>query len=148
MEQLLSTALIFGLFVLRFIVPLVITAGAGYLLTRLDRRWQAEAEAERQAWIEADAAKQPALPAAAPAIFPLLSAPCWILKGCDPATRAKCPAYLHAYSPCWLTRSKAEGELPTSCLTCTLFAHDVGESPLLPQEVKRDALPTQPAARD
>jgi len=147
MEQLLSTALIFGLFVLRFVVPLVITVGAGYLLTRLDRRWQAEAEAERQAWIEADIAEQPALPAA-PGIFPVFNAPCWMLKGCDLATRAKCPAYLHPEKTCWLAHLEAEGKLPTSCLTCTLFTRDVGEIPLFPPKGTQDAVLTQPLARD
>ena len=147
MEQLLSTALIFGLFVLRFVVPLVITVGAGYMLTRLDRRWQAEAEAERQAWIEAEIVEQPALPAA-PGIFPVFNVPCWVMKGCNSAARTQCPAYLHPEKTCWLARLEAGGELPTSCLTCTLFAHDVGESPLFPAKGRQDTALAQPLARD
>lgn len=132
MEALHGPALVFGLFVLRCVVPLLIMAGAGYLLARLDERWRAEAEAERQAWVAAEEAarrtEQPTIPT-----FPLLpTAPCWVLKACDPAKREKCPAYLQPGTTCWLARLKAEGEIPTSCLTCTLFAHDLEEGPLLP----------------
>lgn len=149
MEAFLDTAIVFGLFVLRFIVPLVITVGAGYVLVRLDKRWQAAAEAERLAWIEAEEAGQPARPQPAmPGIFPLLRAPCWVQKGCDPAKRATCPAYLHPTEPCWLARLEAEGALPTPCLTCTLFAYDVGADSVLLPEITRTPALTQPVARD
>ncbi len=37
-----------GMFLLRFGVPAAIVIGVGYLLKRLDKRWEAEAWAEQQ----------------------------------------------------------------------------------------------------
>lgn len=147
MEKLFSTGVIFGLFVLRCLVPLAITVGAGYLLVRLDERWRAAAAAERQAWRETEEAEQPARPTI-PGTFPVATAPCWVLKGCDPAKRTKCPAYLQPNGACWLARLKAEGELPSSCLTCTLFAQDAGWNSVFTQEAGRDTVFTQQAGRD
>ena len=39
-------AIILGMFLLRLAVPLAITLLVGYLLHRLDARWQAEAQAQ------------------------------------------------------------------------------------------------------
>jgi len=53
-----------GLFFLRFGVPLLILVGIGYLLKRLDRRWEAEAWAEqRKAQAAEVPAEQPSVPA-------------------------------------------------------------------------------------
>lgn len=149
MTELRNAFLFFGLFALRCLVPLAITLAAGYVLVRLDERWRKAAAAERQAWIEAEETgkielpRSPALPST-----PLLStAPCWVLKQCDPAVRAECPAYQNPNGPCWLTRMKTEGELPASCLTCTLFTRDVREHPLLARETEANSWFTQPAGQ-
>jgi hypothetical protein len=56
-----------GMVLLRVGVPLLIVLGAGYLLKRLDRRWEAEAR-EYQAKMAAEQpAKQPEMPAPQPA---------------------------------------------------------------------------------
>ena len=39
-----QAAIIFGMFVVRLAIPLVITVLVGYWLHRLDARWQAEAQ--------------------------------------------------------------------------------------------------------
>ena len=57
MESLSNTASIIVLFVLRLGVPLLITLALAYSLKRLDARWQAEADSERQAREAAEASK-------------------------------------------------------------------------------------------
>jgi hypothetical protein len=59
--------ILIGMFLLRFGVPLAIVVGLGYLLKRLDRRWEREAR-EMQAASEGiqPAAQQPAAPAPRP----------------------------------------------------------------------------------
>jgi hypothetical protein len=55
-----------GMVFLRFGVPLLIVIGIGYLLKRLDRRWEAEAWAEQRKATGAEAevpAEQPSIPA-------------------------------------------------------------------------------------
>jgi hypothetical protein len=53
-----------GMLFLRFGVPLLIVIGIGYLLKRLDRRWEAEAWAEqRKAQAAEVPAEQPSVPA-------------------------------------------------------------------------------------
>lgn len=151
MAEIRGAALLIGLFALRCLVPLALTVAAGYLLARLDKRWQAAARAEREAWTEVEESERPVhLPQpGAPRILPLIAAPCWVQKGCDPATRSKCPAYLKPNGPCWSARLKAEGELPTSCVTCTLFAQDVGWEELVPRsEGEQSSLFAQQAGRD
>jgi hypothetical protein len=61
-----------GLFALRIGVPLLLTAGLVYLLKRLDRRWEAEARAQRS-----QAAEQPA---AQPAVQPPAPRPVTVVK--------------------------------------------------------------------
>ena len=151
MVEIRGAALLIGLFALRCLVPLALTVAAGYLLTRLDKRWQAAARAEREAWTEVEESRERVrLPQpAAPRILPLMTAPCWVQKGCEPATRNECPAYLKPNGPCWSARLKAEGELPTSCVTCTLFAQDVGwEELVLRKEGEQSSLFVQYVGRD
>jgi hypothetical protein len=55
---------VLGLFLLRFGVPLAVTAGIVYLLKRLDKRWEEEARAvPRAAEIAELPAQRPAVPA-------------------------------------------------------------------------------------
>jgi hypothetical protein len=56
-----------GMLFLRFGVPLLIVIGIGYLLKRLDRRWEAEAWAEQAKAQAAEVpAEQPSVPAPCP----------------------------------------------------------------------------------
>jgi pyruvate/2-oxoglutarate dehydrogenase complex dihydrolipoamide acyltransferase (E2) component len=57
-----------GMFLLRFGVPAAIVIGVGYLLKRLDKRWEAEAWAEQQtARASEQPAQRPAVPREQPA---------------------------------------------------------------------------------
>ena len=56
-----------GMLFLRFGVPLLVVIGIGFLLKRLDRRWEAEAWAEQAKAQAAEVpAEQPGIPAPAP----------------------------------------------------------------------------------
>lgn len=140
-----------GMLFLRFGVPLLVVVSIGYLLKRLDRRWEAEAWAEQEKVKAAEApAEQPAVPAPRPAVparkpvpapaLPFIppqvreaprpqpgmmmakpAQPCWEVKGCSDASKAKCAAPQHPEKPCWQARFDAEGAIPEDCVGCDIF---------------------------
>jgi len=142
-----------GMLFLRFGVPLLIVVGIGYLLKRLDRRWEAEAWAEQRKAKEAGVpAEQPSVPAPAPRptvpartpapapVLPFIpppvretprpqpgmtatraAQPCYDVKGCSDASKAKCAAPQHPEKPCWQARFDAEGAIPEDCVGCDIF---------------------------
>ena len=131
-----------GMVFLRFGVPLLVVVGIGYLLKRLDRRWEAEAwEEQRKAQAAEVPAEQPAVPAPRPTVparrpapAPVLpfiippvretprpqpgmtmaraAQPCYDVKGCSDASKAQCAAPQHPEKPCWQARFDAEGSDP------------------------------------
>lgn len=107
-------AIVIGIFVLRLGVPLAITLAMGYLLRRLDAKWEAEAIAQRKAaQFKSDTdAELTALKA---------KNPCWEVKGCTETQKAKCPACKLLDIPCWVARLRTAGKLPTECYNCGLF---------------------------
>jgi hypothetical protein len=136
---------VLGLFVLRIGVPLGIVLLLGYFLKRLDRRWEAEARAERAA---AAMTEQPAAQPVAPrparrtgvdvpgpqrpyAPIPVLASQptlilmdgkhCWDINGCSEQSKAKCAAVKHPDSPCWQARRESEGRMPAKCPDCDIF---------------------------
>ncbi len=92
-------AVVFG-FVLRLGIPISLSVLIGWLLRRLDARWQAEAEAQL-AQLQARAT----------------ATPCWEVNNCSPRMRQRCPAYNRPDIPCWEHR-RANGQLQAACLTC------------------------------
>jgi hypothetical protein len=140
-----------GMLFLRFGVPLLIVIGIGYLLKRLDRRWEAEAWAEQRKTQAAEVpAEQPSVPAPRPAVpartpvpAPVLpfipppvretprpqpgmtmaraTQPCYDVKGCSDASKAQCAAPQHPEKPCWQARFDAEGAIPEDCVGCDIF---------------------------
>ena len=144
-----------GMLFLRFGVPLLIVIGIGYLLKRLDRRWEAEAWAEQAKAKAAEVpAEQPAAPAPRPTVpartpvpapAPVLpfipppvreaprpqpgmtatrtAQPCYDVKGCSDASKAKCGAPQQPGKPCWQARLDAEGAIPEECVGCDIFQH-------------------------
>lgn len=132
MNWFIDTATIIGLFVFRLGVPLLITLAVGYLLRRLDARWEAEAEQWREKAAEVE--RQPVVEKRSPLLrlpfpqpIPLSTAadifgqPCWELKDCDPALLSGCPAHQHPDEPCWLARWEAKGDIPAVCYNCHIF---------------------------
>jgi len=91
--------LITGIFV-RLIVPLLITALIVFALGKLDARWQAEAEKERQILVKDDM-------------------PCWKEQGLS-MDEIKLRAEKDE-QPCWQTHRLSNGYLREACLDCDVF---------------------------
>lgn len=131
MEGQANVLLIIALFVLRLGVPLLITVAIGYGLSRLDAKWQAEAETEQLA--QQPVADRPQQrPVKQPAIVqvPTLQQtyvrdhagrPCWGLKDCAEAVTDAISACERGDTPCWEARRLKEGGLPEKCSTCEVY---------------------------
>ncbi|MBE7470332.1 MAG: hypothetical protein DPW09_12910 [Anaerolineae bacterium] len=116
--------IILGMFMLRLAVPLAVVLLVGYWLRRLDERWQAEAQTQ-----QAEYQAQPE-PVKSP-LLRQLDQPCWVVKGCDEATRARCVAWRQPHRTCWLARRSPEGYLPEPCYDCPVFLYGQLGRPLL-----------------
>lgn len=134
-----------GMFVLRIGVPLALIVLLGYLLKRLDRRWEKEARADQAKARPAEKAiEQPArvisgrgsgkdIPGPQMPFDPLrqrlpepgLAAgparPCWEVHGCSQAQLSGCPAHQHPDQPCWQARFGTEQPIPDTCVNCEMF---------------------------
>lgn len=155
MDALIDIFAVLGMFFLRLGVPLLLVIGVGYLLRRLDARWEAEAREHANAALPAKAAQRPGtgLPAQSPiqpgqrplpagwpqpqrlpafasgapaSVIDTFGQPCWALNGCSETGRQQCPAYQQPGSPCWLARFQAEGKLPEACPQCPIYAATSG----------------------
>jgi len=105
--------IIFLLFLVRLLVPLMVLLGLGYLYEywsarRLstDRSEPGQPLAVRSNWASVGKPNQ---------------APCWETMKCSPEQRALCPAAKRRGVPCWLTMQLVEGHLPDRCLDCQVF---------------------------
>ena len=107
-----ETLVVIGMFLLRLGVPLMVTLALGYLLRRLDARWEAESLAQQE---------QEAVPVELKALK-TAQQPCWEVKGCSEEQKAKCPACKFWDIPCWAARLRATGRLPANCHNCGLFS--------------------------
>lgn len=151
MPNFIDFLMVLGMIALRFGGPLLVIVGIGYLLKRLDRRWEAEA----REYAAKQAAEQPAVqpetprptvparkPIPAPAPLPFIIPPavqkdqrvqlqpgmtvaasqaCWDVKGCGDTKKATCAAPQHPEQPCWQARFDAEGHVPEECVSCDIF---------------------------
>jgi hypothetical protein len=91
---------------LRFAVPIVLTAVAVWFFRKLDRRWQTEATDRVRLQMAMLAAQR---------------TPCWEQKQCVAEKRATCPAYLEKSVPCWQIFRAKDGNLKPACLSCGVF---------------------------
>lgn len=107
MEGLIGTgAVILGL-LLRFGIPILVTAFFIWLLRRMDERWQREG-------------RQTEVPGTQE--HPLFSnLRCWILHDCTPEQRERCPAFLEAVRPCWQVHRNGNGGMKEECFDCEIF---------------------------
>lgn len=97
------SAILIGL-ILRFGIPIALTAAVILLLRNLDKRWQQEAEgriAERASHV--------------PQIR------CWVLNDCPEERLKHCPAYAQPNIPCWHVFRDGNGRMPEKCLNCEVF---------------------------
>lgn len=134
MNEFEATGAMVLLFALRCIVPFVLLMAVGYFMNRMVDKWEREAlehkTKEKETLPDVEPGKvfpekpgiaQPAF--AKPSIEkkPALQVPCWLVKKCDPATRADCPAYQQRGKPCWVARLAVEGALPSNCPDCPIY---------------------------
>ena len=97
-------AMIMGL-VVRFGIPVLLTAVVIFILRRMDDRWQAEAKGESPA---------PIVP------LRINGKRCWEIKGCPEEDKVKCPAVI-SQQPCWQVFRDSDGHLRERCLSCEVF---------------------------
>jgi len=90
--------LLIGVF-LRLAIPIAATLFVIYILRRLDKRWQSEAELA-----PADVEKPE----------------CWKVKGCPPEKVKDCAA-AKSSRPCWQVKRLPNGYLNQDCLSCPVF---------------------------
>jgi hypothetical protein len=84
-------------------LPLGVTAGMVWMLLKLDRRWQSEAEVQT-------ALKQ----------HMVRNRGCWDIKHCPASLQINCPVREHLDMPCWQVKRKG-GFLEEACLACKVF---------------------------
>jgi hypothetical protein len=90
--------LIIGL-LLRLAIPIAATLFVVYILRRLDKRWQAEAETQPVGVEKSE---------------------CWKVKGCPPEQAEDCAA-AKSQLPCWQVKRLPNGYLNEDCLSCPVF---------------------------
>lgn len=100
MEAIYSVLVILLGLILRVAVPLAITILAVSFLHKLDARWQAEAELEKNTQVKDEM-------------------PCWKDLGL-PIEQIKLRTTAND-QPCWQTHRLTNGRLRESCLTCEVF---------------------------
>jgi len=118
MQLLWESLIIAAMFLLRLGIPLATMFLVGNALRRMDERWRAEA-LEREQQLGVMAGCETSGGALVPA---LIQEPCWEYRACPETTRARCPAYLAPNVPCWLARRRADGQMPSQCGLCSIFA--------------------------
>ena len=114
MEETQATGVLFLMFALRCIAPLLLTLGIGYLMNRLVDRWEAEEALSQEA-------PAPAVSPGPGIRLPSVTVPCWILRNCDEVAQADCPARKQPGIPCWLAHLRVEGALPENCPDCPIY---------------------------
>lgn len=97
------------LFALRCVVPLAVVMGIGYAMNWLVDRWEAEA------------AVSAGNGGGVTAVLQKPAGHCWAFDQCAEELREDCPGIKLQMVPCWLVRTRAEGDLPADCLTCPIY---------------------------
>jgi len=92
---------------LRFGIPVGITALLVYVLRRLDQKWQREVELGAQSEI------------VQVSLFDKIR--CWATNECSQENHDTCPAYLESGRPCWQVHRDASGAMRDECLECPVF---------------------------
>jgi hypothetical protein len=92
---------------LRFGIPIGITALLVYALRQLDQKWQREVElASQSALVQVS-------------LFDQIR--CWATNECSQEKRNTCTAFLERGRPCWQVHRNASGEMLSKCLICPVF---------------------------
>lgn len=115
MDKFTGSLLIVLLFVLRCIVPLVLTMLIGWAMNRQVDKWEAEEAARARA-------AKPLIPAAVPMVLQqpdkTAMVRCWVFRDCG---RTDCPAYQNPNLLCWKIKAEENGQLPDKCQQCAYY---------------------------
>jgi hypothetical protein len=103
-------------FLLRFGIPIGITALLVYALRRLDQKWQRDVELAAQSEL------------VQVSLYDQLR--CWATKECSQENRDTCPAFLERGRPCWQVYRDVSGEMRDECLDCPVFINVPAGSPV------------------
>jgi hypothetical protein len=98
-------ALVVGILI-RFGLPILVTALVVWGLRRLDARWQAEIEGRRIRSMGGVVVQE---------------IKCWEFQNCAEDQRSACVAYKNLSIPCWQHFRNGRGELREECLECEIF---------------------------
>ncbi len=98
-------AVIIGI-ILRFGLPLLITALIVVALKKVDASWQAEIDERRIQSLQGMEIEQ---------------VQCWTISSCPEIKREECVAYQIPSVPCWQHFRNGRGELREGCLECEIF---------------------------
>lgn len=109
---------IFGLFMLRIGIPLLVLLGLGYIYERMAAK--REMEARKQPPPVSDMRFYSGR-TNQKAGYSAQRIPCWELRQCTPEQMAQCSVPKRPEVPCWLTRQLVEGTLPELCLDCDIY---------------------------
>lgn len=102
-----TLTILFIIFI-RLAIPFVVTALIVYWLHKLDSRWQAEAEKERDLLLKNEM-------------------PCWIEQGLSvEESRLRSSA---AELPCWVAHRLPNGHLLEACSECEVFRSSTSQRP-------------------
>jgi hypothetical protein len=99
METLTSFLYLLAGLLVRLAIPIAATLLVIYILRRLDKRWQAEAD------LEPVQVEKPE---------------CWKIKDCPPEQVKDCAA-AKAPLPCWQVKRLPNGYLNEDCISCPVF---------------------------
>src|SRR5512134_910089 len=99
METITAFLVLCSALILRLALPIAITTVLVYSLSKLDARWQVEAQ------LQPMSAQKPE---------------CWKIKDCPPEQQKNCIARTSPL-PCWQIFRSSNGYLRKECLTCKVF---------------------------
>ena len=109
---------IFGLFMLRIGIPLLVLLGLGYLYERMAAKRDKEARINMPPLSNTTSVSSRTTNKAG---YSAQRVPCWEVKQCTPEQMAQCSVPKRQEVPCWLTRQLVEGALPELCLDCEIY---------------------------
>lgn len=99
MEPIITFLYMLAGLLLRLAIPIAATILLVFILRKLDKRWQVEAELQPVTFEKPE---------------------CWKIKGCPPEEVKNCQA-AKSPLPCWQAKRLPNGYLNEDCLTCPVF---------------------------
>lgn len=107
-QDLLDTATVIFMFILRIGLPLAVTLAFGYWLEK--KLNPQEIQIKKEARVTQSGKRGN-----------IIHLHCWDVKRCEQAQRAQCAAYKHPELPCWLALQVEGDKINEQCFTCALY---------------------------